>query len=80
MNEINSKKNVLGQLAIVLHNILPTTSPLADFNDEIVLSVIPKPITRFFAPLIIGKGAYEMNKGKSDEFCMKNESYHKCNN
>ena len=32
---------------IFLHNALPTTKPSAFFNDEIVLIVIPKPITKF---------------------------------
>ena len=28
---------ILSEFVIVLHNILPTTSPLADFSEEIVL-------------------------------------------
>jgi len=32
---------------ISLHNALPTTRPSAFFNDEMVLIVIPKPITKF---------------------------------
>ena len=39
---------ILSEFAIVLHNILPTTSPLADLSEVMVLSVIPNPITRFF--------------------------------
>jgi len=40
-------------LVIVLHNKEPTTKPFADFRDDIVLSVIPKPITKFFLGLIL---------------------------
>ena len=32
---------------IPLHNALPTTRPSALFNNEIVLGVIQKPITKF---------------------------------
>ena len=64
--------------AILLTNSLFIPSGQAGWQKNITR--LKKPITRFFAPLIIGKGAYEMNKGKSDEFCMKNESYDKCNN
>ena len=37
---------------ISLHNALPTTKPSAFFNDEIVLIVIPKPITKFLDLII----------------------------
>ncbi|SVE56301.1 uncharacterized protein METZ01_LOCUS509155, partial [marine metagenome] len=39
-------------LVISLQIALPTTKPSADFNFEIVFSVIPKPITQFFFGLI----------------------------
>ena len=44
---------ILSEFVIVLHNILPTTSPLADFSEVMVLSVIPNPITKFFFWLIL---------------------------
>jgi len=44
---------ILSELLIVLHNKDPTTKPLADFKEDIVLSVIPKPITKFFLGLIL---------------------------
>ena len=44
---------ILSEFVIVLHNILPTTNPFADFKEAIVLSVIPKPITRFFLGFIL---------------------------
>ena len=36
---------------IPLHNALPTTKPSAFLKDDIVFSVIPKPITAFFVLL-----------------------------
>ena len=65
-------------LAMLLTNSL--FIPLGQAGWQRNLAKLKKPITRFFAPLIMGKGAYEINKGKSDEFCMKNQTYYKCNN
>ena len=39
---------ILSELVIVLHKSEPTTRPEADLKDEIVESVIPKPITKVF--------------------------------
>ena len=64
--------------AIMLTNSLFIPFGQAGWQKNI--TKLRKPIYRFFAPLIIGKGAYEIKKGKSDEFCMKNESNYKCNN
>jgi hypothetical protein len=44
---------ILSELVIILHSILPITSPLADLREDIVFSVIPNPITRFFLGLIL---------------------------
>ena len=44
---------ILSEFVIVSHNILPTTSPFADLRDEIVLSVIPKPITSFLGLILL---------------------------
>ncbi|MDC3052364.1 hypothetical protein OA190_01520 [Prochlorococcus sp. AH-736-A13] len=68
---------------IFIFTILLTNSlfiPLSQAGWQKNLAKLKKPLTRIFAPLIMGKGAYEMKKGKSDEFCMKNGSYYKCNN
>jgi len=40
---------------IFLHNALPTTKPSAFFNDDMVLAVIPKPITKFLELFIFLK-------------------------
>jgi len=65
-------------LTILLTNSL--FIPLSQAGWQRNLAKLKKPITRFFAPLIMGKGAYEINKGKSDEFCMKNQTYYECKN
>jgi len=36
------------------------------------LTKLKKPFLKFFAPLVMGKGAYEMNKSKAKTFCNKN--------
>ena len=53
---------------ILLHNALPTTRPSAFFNDEMVLTVIPKPITKFldlFIFLILSIYLYLLSTSKS---------------
>tara|TARA_Y100000589_G_C27009407_1_gene570197 strand:- start:52 stop:273 length:222 start_codon:yes stop_codon:yes gene_type:complete len=65
-------------LTVLLTNSL--FIPLSQASWKKSLAKPIRPIIRLLAPLVIGKGAYEMKKGKSDEFCMKNQTYPRCKN
>ena len=52
--------------------------PLVNAGWQRNLAKLRKPIVKLFAPLVIGKGAYEMNKSKARTFCNKNGNIYIC--
>ena len=52
--------------------------PLVNAGWQKHLAKLKKPIVKLFAPLVIGKGAYEVNKSKARTFCNKDGYLYIC--